>query len=89
MAKIKAKLRSMDLRGDTVSTQWGSVSFSEEGLAELEVDEVDLPLLRGLKWLHEPPTTSKAAPEPEPSGFDTPDSEESTELGGKKTKSRR
>jgi hypothetical protein len=83
MAKIKAKLRSMDLRGDTVSTRWGSVSFSRDGLAELEVDEDQLPLLRGLKWLHEPAAQPQAAPEPEPPVFDT--SDEDTSPQGKKT----
>lgn len=56
MAKIKAKLRVLDLRGETVSTRWGDVVFDREGLAELEVEEEDLPLLRGMRpfsWLAE------------------------------------
>jgi hypothetical protein len=56
MAKVKAKLRDLSLRGDTVNTRWGAVSFDKDGLAELEVDEDDLPMLRDTKphpWLVE------------------------------------
>lgn len=68
MAKIKAKLRNLSLRGETVSTRWGNVTFTRDGLAELEVDEADLPLLRGLKWLVEPATASPSAPAARPVG---------------------
>ncbi len=63
MAKIKANLRASLLRGETTTTQWGQVTFDSEGLAVLEVDEEDLPLLRNLKWLHEPPAAAEAPPE--------------------------
>lgn len=56
MAKIKAKLRALDLRGQTTSTRWGDVTFDKDGLAELEVEESDLQLLRNIKpfsWLAE------------------------------------
>lgn len=62
---VAAKLRCLDLRGETVSTRWGAVSFDRDGLAELEVPEAELPMLRAVKphsWLaedHVPP----AAPE--------------------------
>lgn len=83
--KVKAKLRSMDLRGDTVATRWGPVTFSREGLAELEVEEVDLQLLRNLRWLVEapaepatsvsapPPTEAPPEPEPSPQVLTAPD----------------
>lgn len=63
MAKIKAKLRSMNLRGETTTTRWGDVTFSRDGLAELEVEEEDLHLLRGIGWLVEAPTEPQDAPE--------------------------
>ena len=63
MAKIKVKLRDMNLRGETVHTVWGHVTFSAEGLADLEVDEADLPLLVAQKWLQEPLVTSQEVPE--------------------------
>jgi len=66
---VTAKLRSMNLCGETVNTRWGTVTFSPEGLASLEVDETDLQLLRNLNWLLEPATGTTAAspvkPEPE------------------------
>ncbi len=68
MAKIKAKLRNLSLRGETTNTKWGPVAFDRQGLAELEVDDADLPLLRGLKWLVEPATGSPKAPEARPAG---------------------
>ncbi len=66
MAKTTAKLRAMDLRGETVHTKWGPVSFGMDGLAELEVDEADLPLLRGLRWLLEAPTHPQEIPVVDP-----------------------
>jgi len=74
MGKVTAKLRSPSLAGDTIHTQWGHVSFDSDGLASLEVDEADLPRLRGLGWLLEAPrgkpealpVKAKAAPEPSP-----------------------
>lgn len=68
MAKIKAKLRNLSLRGETTSTKWGPVAFDRQGLAELDVDEADLPLLRALKWLVEPATASPSAPAARPAG---------------------
>lgn len=72
MGKVTAKLRSPSLAGDTIHTQWGHVSFDSKGLSSLEVDEADLPRLRGLGWLLEAPSgkpealpvKAKAAPEP-------------------------
>jgi hypothetical protein len=68
MAKIKAKLRNLSLRGETTSSKWGPVTFDRQGLAELDVDEADLPLLRGLKWLVEPAAGSPKAPAARPAG---------------------
>lgn len=51
-----AKLRCLDHRGETVNTRWGDVSFDSDGLAELEVPEAELPMLRAIKpysWLVE------------------------------------
>ena len=60
--KVKAKLRYPDACGETTSTQWGYVTFDQDGLAELEVPEEDLPLLRNLRWLVEA-STAVAPPE--------------------------
>lgn len=79
MAKLKVNLRSMDLRGETITTRWGDVMFDKDGLSTLEVDDGDLPLLRNLKWIHEPAGALRHAPDPleEPPmpTFDTSDSE--------------
>lgn len=53
MAKVTAKLRCLDLRGETTHTRWGHVSFDRDGLSELEVDEDDLQMLRDIRWLDE------------------------------------
>jgi hypothetical protein len=60
--KVKAKLRYMDARGETTNTQWGDVTFDRDGLAELEVPEEDLQLLRNLRWLVEKPAEVQEPP---------------------------
>ena len=72
MSMVKAKLRVLDLRGDTVHTRWGHVTFDKDGLAELEVPEEELDMLRQTKpfpWLHEPAEAPVSTPE-DPKGED-------------------
>lgn len=60
---VTAKLRCLDHRNETVNTRWGAVSFDEDGLAELEVPEAELQMLRDVKphsWLAEDHTTYQA-----------------------------
>ena len=68
MANVTAKLRCLDLRGETVHTRWGHVKFDKDGLAELKVPEEELPMLRAIRphsWLaedHGPPAPAAEAP---------------------------
>lgn len=71
--KVTAKLRCLDQRGETVHTRWGNVTFDKEGLAELEVPEDEVSMLRAIRpfsWLaedHVPPGTEvvpEVAPPP-------------------------
>jgi len=51
---VVAKLRCLGHRGETVSTRWGDVVFDRDGLAELEVPEDELQMLRDVRphsWL--------------------------------------
>lgn len=63
---VTAKLRCLDHRGETVNTRWGDVTFDRDGLAELEVPEEELPMLRAIRpysWLaedHGPPPSDQA-----------------------------
>lgn len=53
---MTAKLRCLDHRGETINTRWGPVKFDADGLAELEVPEGELQMLRDIKphsWLAE------------------------------------
>lgn len=53
---VTAKLRVLDLRGETIHTRWGHVKFDQDGLAEVEVPEHELDMLRQTKpfpWLDE------------------------------------
>lgn len=69
MAKVKVKLRALDLRGETVSTRWGLVRFDKDGLSELKLDEDEVHMLRAMKpfsWLaddHVPPKPPEPAAE--------------------------
>jgi len=66
MANVTAKLRVLDLRGETVHTRWGYVTFDKDGLAELEVPEEELQMLRNTNpfpWLYEPAEAPQQAPE--------------------------
>jgi len=54
MANVTAKLRVLDMRGETTNTRWGSVTFDAAGLAEVEVPEEELEMLRSCRpfsWL--------------------------------------
>ncbi len=56
MANVTAKLRCLALRGETVHTRWGHVSFDGNGLSSLEVPEEELQMLRDIRpfsWLAE------------------------------------
>jgi len=74
MANVVAKLRCLDHRGETVHTRWGDVIFDRDGLADLEVPEEDVALLRAHRpysWLaddhvpqDEPEITVEADPPP-------------------------
>lgn len=94
MPKVIAKLRCLDMRGETTHTRWGHVSFDRDGLAELEVDEDDLQMLRDIKWLYEPVAPPQEASEPQqeppplPEAFDTTDQEVTPPKGSKKAPSR-
>lgn len=71
MAKVRAKLRVLDLKNEKVHTRWGHVQFDKDGLAELEVEESDLQLLRDTKpfpWLVEAPEPAPPAQDPETDG---------------------
>lgn len=60
---VTAKLRCLDHRGETVNTRWGDVSFDRDGLAELEVPEAELQMLRDIKpfsWLADDHSSYKA-----------------------------
>lgn len=69
---VTAKLRCLDHRGETITTRWGDVTFDREGLAELEVPEGELQMLREIRpfsWLAEdhgppaaPPVPDEATP---------------------------
>jgi hypothetical protein len=53
---VVTKLRCLDHRGETVHTRWGHVTFDGEGLAEIEVPENELQMLREIRphsWLAE------------------------------------
>jgi hypothetical protein len=66
MSKVKAKLRVLDLRNEKVHTRWGYVQFDNDGMAELEVPEDELDMLRQTKpfpWLYEPVSASHSASE--------------------------
>ncbi len=63
---VAAKLRCLDHRGETVHTRWGHVSFDADGLAELEVPEDELPMLRAFKpysWLADDHPSYAGTPE--------------------------
>lgn len=73
MAKlVKVKLRDLSLRGETVHTRWGHVSFDRDGMSELELPEDEVQMLRNIKpfsWLaddHVPPKRAPEPAEPEP-----------------------
>lgn len=54
--RVTAKLRCLEHRGETVNTRWGAVKFDADGLAELEVPEDELQMLRDVRphsWLAE------------------------------------
>ena len=76
---VKAKLRALDLRNEKVHTRWGYVQFDKDGLAELDVPEAELQMLRDIKpfpWLHEPagaPAASETKPTVIDAAFDTSD----------------
>lgn len=51
---VVAKLRCLAHRGETINTRWGEVAFDKDGLAELEVPEDEVQMLRDVKphsWL--------------------------------------
>jgi len=57
---VTAKLRCLDHRGETVNTRWGDVVFDRDGLAELELPEGEVQMLRDIKpfsWLLEDHTS--------------------------------
>lgn len=61
---VVAKLRCLDLRGETVHTRWGDVSFDRDGLSKVEVPEDELQMLRDIKphsWLVEDHTSYNMA----------------------------
>ena len=65
--KVTAKLRCLDLRGETVHTRWGNVKFDKDGLAELRVPEGELQMLRDVKphsWLAEDHVPREPEPTP-------------------------
>lgn len=75
---VKAKLRCLDMRGETTHTRWGYVTFDKDGLAELEVPEEELQMLRDIRpfsWLaedHVPKLKDNEEPSPSPSPADEP-----------------
>lgn len=57
---VTAKLRCLDHRGETVNTRWGDVTFDRDGLAELELPEGEVQMLRDIRpfsWLLEDHTS--------------------------------
>lgn len=75
MAKVKAELRCLSNRGETVGTRWGDVTFDTLGYATLEVEDADLPLLRQLGWLQ---AGVEAAATPVPVASSSPSAATST-----------
>jgi hypothetical protein len=49
--KVKAKLKALHLRNETVDTHVGLVTFDKDGISELEVEESDMPHLEATGWL--------------------------------------
>jgi hypothetical protein len=84
MANVVAKLRCLDHREETINTRWGAVTFDRDGLAELEVPEEELPMLRAVRpfsWLaedHGPPKPDEPPPEEKAS---KPDDKQSAPKG--------
>lgn len=86
MAKVKAKLRDLSLKGEKVNTRWGDIQFDGDGLADIECDEEDLPMLRDTKpfpWLVEESVASVDA-KGKPKDVDEDDDKKSTKKGDKK-----
>lgn len=80
---VVAKLRCLDLRGETVHTRWGDVIFDQDGLAELEVPEHEYGMLRDVRpysWLAEDQVPAAA-----PADLDkAPDGDKKPTKGDKK-----
>lgn len=100
MAYVKATLRVLDLKGETISTRWGDVTFDKDGMATLEVPEEELHMLREthpFPWLYEPEVKAKAeaeakaeeVPSADKTAFDTSDEETPQPESKKSTKGAR
>lgn len=76
MAKVKVKVRDLSLRGETVHTRWGFVTFDRDGTSDLELDEAEVPMLRDIKpypWIADAPEESSAGSDVAPASTSSPE----------------